>query len=85
MLGAAGEILPSLNAVEPDLSVIVVSDAHDGVEQVLKLLAAAQFRGKVMLHGQQEHARVAAAQRLGEQLGLDDASRPRHSLSHAAS
>ena len=51
MLGAASEILPSLNAVEPDLAVIMVPDDHDGVEQVLKLLAAAHFRGKVMLMG----------------------------------
>jgi len=45
----ANEILPSLNAVEPDLAVVVVPDAHHGVEQALKLLAAARLGGKVML------------------------------------
>lgn len=64
------EILPSLNAVEPDLAVIVVPDDHDGVEDALKLLAAARFRRKVMLMGSRSMPAVAAAQRLGEQLGL---------------
>ena len=62
----ADEILPSLNAVEPDLAVIVVPDAHDGVEQVLKLLAAARFRGKVMLMGSRGMPVVAASIRTQE-------------------
>jgi EAL domain-containing protein (putative c-di-GMP-specific phosphodiesterase class I) len=64
------EILPSLDAVEPDLAVIVVPDADDGVDHVLKLLAAARFRRKVMLMGSRRMPAIAAAQRLGEQLGL---------------
>ena len=54
-----------------------------GVEQVLKLLAAARFRRKVMLMGSRSMPAVAAAQRLGEQLGLTMLPVARNSLSHA--
>jgi EAL domain-containing protein (putative c-di-GMP-specific phosphodiesterase class I) len=65
-----GEILPSLDAVEPDLAVIVVPDGDAGVEDVLRLLAAARFRRKVMLMGSRSMPAVAGAQRFGEELGL---------------
>ena len=64
------EILPALNSVDPDLVVIVVPDDHGDVEDVLKLLAAARFRGRIMLMGSRRMPAVARAQRLGEQLGL---------------
>ena len=70
MLGRARRILPSLNSVDPDLVVIVVPDDHGDVEDVLKLLAAARFRGRIMLMGSRRMPAVARAQRLGEQLGL---------------
>jgi EAL domain-containing protein (putative c-di-GMP-specific phosphodiesterase class I) len=65
-----GEILPALNAVEPDLVVIVVPDDRNDVEDVLRLLAAGRFHRKVMLMGSRSMPAVASAQRLGEQLGL---------------
>ena len=67
---AAGEILPSLSAVEPDLIVIVLSDDEEDVENVLELLATALFRGRVMLMGSRSLPALARIQRLGEQLGL---------------
>jgi len=65
---AASEILPSLDRVEPDLVVVVVSG--DGAEDVLKLLAAALFRGKIMLMGGRSLPALAHAQQSGTQLGL---------------
>ena len=65
------EILPALNSVEPDLVVIVVPDDHGDVEDVLKLLAAARFRGRIMLDRAAGACRRSHAhRRLGEQLGL---------------
>lgn len=66
----ASEILASLSAVEPDLILIVVSDDEEEVENALKLLAAALFRGRVMLMGSRSLPALARVQRLGEQLGL---------------
>jgi len=68
--GEAHELFPSLNIIEPDIVVIVVSDDEAGAENVLKLLATALFHGRVMLMGSQARAAVARVQRLGEQLGL---------------
>jgi EAL domain-containing protein (putative c-di-GMP-specific phosphodiesterase class I) len=66
----ASEVLPSLDAVEPDLVVIIVPDDRGGVEEVLKLLAAGQFRRRVMLMGSRSTPAIVGAQRVGEQLGL---------------
>ena len=68
--GEAHELFPSLNIIEPDIVVIVVSDDEAGAENVLKLLATALFDGRVMLIGSQARPAVARVQRLGEQLGL---------------
>jgi EAL domain-containing protein (putative c-di-GMP-specific phosphodiesterase class I) len=64
----ASDIVPSLNMAEPDLVVVVVSGA--GTEDVLKLLAAALFRGKIMLMGGRSLPVLVHAQQLGANLGL---------------
>jgi EAL domain-containing protein (putative c-di-GMP-specific phosphodiesterase class I)/CheY-like chemotaxis protein len=66
----AAELLASLNLVEPDLVVIVLSDDEEQVEHELKLLAAALSRGRTMLIGSRSQPALARAHRLGEQLGL---------------
>jgi EAL domain-containing protein (putative c-di-GMP-specific phosphodiesterase class I) len=66
----ASELFPSLNNVEPDLVVIVVSDDAESTDDILKVLATARFRGRIMLMGSLGRPAVASTQRLGEQLGL---------------
>jgi hypothetical protein len=60
-------IVPSLDAVEPDLFVIVVDDAA-AAENVLHHLAAELFCGSIVLIG--SLATLACLQQFGEQLGL---------------
>jgi hypothetical protein len=64
----ASEIVPSLDAGEPDLFVIVVSDDATGAENVLEHLAAELFCGSIVLIG--SLPTLAGVQQLGEQLGL---------------
>ena len=47
----ASELFPSLNTVEPDLVVVVVSEDEEAARDVLKVLAASLFRGRIMLMG----------------------------------
>ena len=64
----ASEIVPSLEAGEPDLFVIVVSDEAAAAENVLNHLATALFCGSIVLIG--SLPMLAGVQQLGEQLGL---------------
>ena len=64
----ASEIGPSLDAGEPDLFVIVVSDDTAAAENVLDHLAAELFCGSIVLIG--SLPTLAGVQQLGEQLGL---------------
>jgi EAL domain-containing protein (putative c-di-GMP-specific phosphodiesterase class I) len=64
----ASEIVPSLDAGEPDLFVIVVSDDAAAAENVLDRLAAELFCGSIVLIG--SLPMLAGVQQLGEQLGL---------------
>lgn len=66
----ASEIVPALSTIEPDLVVVVMSGDLEGTESLLKLLATALFRGKVMLMGGRSLPALAHVQQLGEQLGL---------------
>ena len=59
-LGEAHELFPSLELIEPDIVVIVVSDDKASAESVLKMLATALFHGRVMLMGSQARPGVAA-------------------------
>ena len=66
----ARELFPALNAVEPDLVLIVVSDDEEAAQDVLKVLAAALFHGRIMLMGSRRAPAITDAQDRGEQLGL---------------
>lgn len=65
----AAELAPALNALPPDLVLIVVT-GEAGVEDVLGVLAAGLFPGKVILLGAHSLPALAAMQRLGSELGL---------------
>jgi EAL domain-containing protein (putative c-di-GMP-specific phosphodiesterase class I) len=64
----ASEIVPSLDAGEPDLFVIVVSDDATAAENVLDHLSTELFCGSVVLIG--SLPMLAGVQQLGERLGL---------------
>lgn len=66
----ASELFASLSNIEPDLVVVVVSEDSDSADDILKVLATARFRGRIMLMGSPSRPSVASVQRLGEQLGL---------------
>jgi len=66
----ARDLFPALSAVEPDLVVIVVSDDAEATLDVLKVLATALFRGRIMLIGSQSATATTCTQDHGEQLGL---------------
>jgi EAL domain-containing protein (putative c-di-GMP-specific phosphodiesterase class I) len=67
----ASEILPSLAIVEPDLVVIVMSGDVEGTKGVLKLLATALYRGKIMLMGGRNLPALPHIYQLGVRLGLN--------------
>jgi EAL domain-containing protein (putative c-di-GMP-specific phosphodiesterase class I)/CheY-like chemotaxis protein len=66
----ASELFPSLNTVEPDLVVVVVSEDEEAARDVLKVLAASLFRGRIMLIGSRSAPAITCAQDHGEHLGL---------------
>jgi hypothetical protein len=66
----ASELFPSLNNVEPDLVVIVVSDDAESTDDILKVLATARFRGRIMLMGSLAGPRSQAPSGLANSSGL---------------
>jgi EAL domain-containing protein (putative c-di-GMP-specific phosphodiesterase class I) len=66
----AGDLFPSMNAVEPDLVVIIVFEDEEAARDVLKVLAAALFRGRIMIIGSRSAPATTGAQDHGEHLGL---------------
>jgi EAL domain-containing protein (putative c-di-GMP-specific phosphodiesterase class I) len=66
----AAQVGTALEETIPDLVVIVVSGQQASAPDVLSALAAAEFRGRVLLIGSRHSPALPAAQEHGEGLGL---------------
>jgi EAL domain-containing protein (putative c-di-GMP-specific phosphodiesterase class I) len=66
----ATELAFRLSAIAPELVLIVVSGGESSGEDVLDVLAAAMFQGKIILLGAQNLPALAEMQRLGGELGF---------------
>ncbi|MEN3376824.1 MAG: hypothetical protein V7604_2179 [Hyphomicrobiales bacterium] len=66
----AKELAFRLSAATPDLVLIVISGGETSAEDVLGVLAAAMFQGKIILLGAASLPALTEMQRLGEQLGF---------------
>ncbi len=64
------EVVAALNERTPDLIVIGFSSSGLEVSEMVKMLAATQFGGSVLLVGPHESPMVTAVWELGERLGL---------------
>jgi EAL domain-containing protein (putative c-di-GMP-specific phosphodiesterase class I) len=67
---SAADLASNLQAIVPDLVLIVITGEEAGAENVLNVLAAATFPGKVILLGARGLPALSAMQRRGDRLGL---------------